>query len=420
MEIYYVVRFKPQQVHEYSLELMCSTEREKFIVPIRAVGMQPRMTFPDDIAFGTCAVKSTTRKTLLVQNVGSSVARFYMRTTVNPAAFTCPNEELIVDAGASQMIELFFTPQAAKVIDGEIEVEFANKLRCYIAVSGMGRNVDVSLSTPSVAMEPSYISLSSQKTMRIKNTSDVPINFVWKSFSSQEEEETERGRLLVELNRMEAIEQESFRDRRQQGFYDMPVGGGATTSDLVDFEDPADDDETYTPLARADAATLMRKYRNLRTALDNDPMQFVDDIFEISPVSGNVWARSEIEITITFRPDTAAKYTCLGYLDISGRQDRLSLHLSGQGIGPHAALSFDVLDVGDVFINDEQWYDLSISNKGDIPAQWSFLPSLRSRGIWPPARVNPFAFDLRATCWESSLKYFDLPCKATMMCSHAN
>jgi len=185
MEIYYVVRFKPQQVHEYSLELICSTEREKFIVPIRAVGMQPRMTFPDDITFGTCAVKSTTRKTLLVQNVGSSVAKFYMRTTINPAAFTCPNEELIVDAGASQMIELFFTPQAAKVIDGEIEVEFANKLRCYIAVSGMGRNVDVSLSTPSVAMEPSYISLSSQKTMRIKNTSDVPINFVWKSFSSQ-------------------------------------------------------------------------------------------------------------------------------------------------------------------------------------------------------------------------------------------
>jgi hypothetical protein len=411
MEIYYIIRFKPQQVHEYSLELICSTEREKFVVPIRAVGMQPRMTFPDEIIFGTCAVKSTTRKTLLVQNVGSSVARFFMRTSLNPQSFTSPSEELTVEAGASQMIELFFTPQSAKPIEGEIEVEFVNnKLRCYIAVTGMGRNVDVSLSTPSVALEPSYISLSSQKTMRIKNTSDVPINFVWKSFSSQEEEEAERSRLLNEINRMEAIEQNAFRDRLQSGFYDHPASYNqseydpyAATSNNDGFVRDDDNGSFYSPQARADAAILMRKYRNLRTALENDPMQFVDDIFEISPVSGNVWARSEIEITITFRPDTAAKYTCLGYLDISGRQDRLSLHLSGQGIGPHAALSFDVLDVGDVFINDEQYYDLSISNKGeccwllrmlisavhvyvccyivgDIPAQWSFLPSLTRFG----------------------------------------
>jgi hydrocephalus-inducing protein len=385
MEVCYVITFKPQQVQEYSLELVCSTEREKFVVPVRAVGMQPRMTFPDEIAFGTCAVKSTTRKTLLVQNVGSSVARFFMRTSVNPQSFTCPSEELTVEAGASQMIELFFTPQSAKPIEGEIEVEFVNnKLRCYIAVGGTGRNVDVSLSTPSVALEPSYISLSSQKTMRIKNTSDVPINFVWKSFSSQEEEETERGRLLNEINRMEAIEQSSFQDRLQSGFYDPPASNTGNYSDYREYEETdemgGDDMSYYSPQARADAATLMRKYRNLRTALENDPMQFVDDIFEISPVSGNVWARSEIEITITFRPDTAAKYTCLGYLDISGRQDRLSLHLSGQGIGPHAALSFDVLDVGDVFINDEQHYDLSITNKGDIPAQWSFLPSLTRFG----------------------------------------
>jgi hydrocephalus-inducing protein len=87
--------------------------------------------------------------------------------------------------------------------------------------------------------------------------------------------------------------------------------------------------------ARADKATLTRKYRNLRTALENDNMMFVDDIFEITPVSGNVWARSELEVTITFRPDTAAKYSCMAYLDISGRQDRLSLHMSGMATSLH-------------------------------------------------------------------------------------
>jgi hydrocephalus-inducing protein len=70
MEIFYIIRFKPQQVRKHFLELVCSTEREKFLVPIFAVGMSPRMTFPDEINFGTCPVKSSARKSFLVQNSG--------------------------------------------------------------------------------------------------------------------------------------------------------------------------------------------------------------------------------------------------------------------------------------------------------------------------------------------------------------
>jgi hypothetical protein len=57
--------------------------------------------------------------------------------SLNPA-FTCPNEEMIVEAGASQLIEMFFIPQSAKMIEGDIEIDFSRKLKCYIAVSGFG------------------------------------------------------------------------------------------------------------------------------------------------------------------------------------------------------------------------------------------------------------------------------------------
>jgi hypothetical protein len=87
-----------------------------------------------------------------------------------------------------------------------------------------------------------------------------------------------------------------------------------------------------------------------------------------------------MEITVSFKPDTAAFYNCLAFLDVSGRSTRIPLHLHGQGIGPHAALSFNVLDIGDVFINDEQFYEISIKNKGDIPAQWTFMSSLTRFG----------------------------------------
>jgi len=369
MEICFVVKFKPQEVRDYQYDLICSTEREKFLVPIRAIGMRPMMTFPDEINFGVCPVKSETRKSLLLQNIGSSIARFTLRST-NPS-FTCPGEEQIVDPGASLMLELFFIPHAASPITGDYELQFSKGTTCYIALSGTGKNIDVALSTPSVSMEPSYISLSSQKTLKIKNSSDIPIKYSWKSFASDEEEENERQRLLQEISRMESIEKAALRDRIFNGAYSIE-GSGNT-------DDEAEDDEI--PFAaRADEASLVRKYRNLRTALSNDPMYFVDDIFEVSPIEGQVWANSEMEITVTFRPDTAALFNCIAYLDISGRSDRLLLNCSGQGIGPHAALSFDVLDVGDVFINDEQHYEISMINKGDITANWTFMSSLTRFG----------------------------------------
>ena len=369
MEICFVVKFKPQEVRDYQYDLVCSTEREKFVVPIRAIGMRPMMTFPDEINFGVCPVKSESRKSLLLQNIGSSIARFTLRST-NPC-FTCPGEEQIVDPGASLMLELFFIPNTANPITGDYELQFSKGTKCYIALNGTGKNIDVALSTPSVSMEPSYISLSSQKTLKIKNSSDIPIKYSWKSFASDEEEENERQRLLQEIARMETIEKAALRDRIFNGVYSVE---GA-----VDTDDDAEDDEI--PFAaRADEAALVRKYRNLRNALSNDPMFFVDDIFEISPIEGQVWANSEMEITVTFRPDTAALFYCISYLDISGRSDRLLLNCSGQGIGPHAALSFDVLDVGDVFINDEQHYEISMINKGDITANWTFMSSLTRFG----------------------------------------
>ena len=37
MEVMFIVKFKAQEVRDYSYDLICSTEREKFLVPIRAI-----------------------------------------------------------------------------------------------------------------------------------------------------------------------------------------------------------------------------------------------------------------------------------------------------------------------------------------------------------------------------------------------
>ena len=103
-------------------------------------------------------------------------------------------------------------------------------------------------------------------------------------------------------------------------------------------------------------------------------MVFSDETFEIKPLSGEVRALSEVDIHVMFRPDTAADYACTAYLDVVGREERLPVWLTGIGIGPKGALSYDVLDLGDVFVGHPYSYTLSIDNKGDIPAAWRLNP----------------------------------------------
>lgn len=51
MEVCYVVTFKPQEVRAYSAELIVVTEREKFVVPVGALGHRAVLDFPDQVLY---------------------------------------------------------------------------------------------------------------------------------------------------------------------------------------------------------------------------------------------------------------------------------------------------------------------------------------------------------------------------------
>ena len=44
-------------MQDYSFELVCVTEREKFIIPVRAVGARALLDFPDEVHFSASPVK---------------------------------------------------------------------------------------------------------------------------------------------------------------------------------------------------------------------------------------------------------------------------------------------------------------------------------------------------------------------------
>lgn len=75
MEVTYLVIFTPDEkkvntqieclsdlslhvlFQDYHLELVCTTEREKFVVPVRAIGVRALLDFPDEIHFPSSPVK---------------------------------------------------------------------------------------------------------------------------------------------------------------------------------------------------------------------------------------------------------------------------------------------------------------------------------------------------------------------------
>lgn len=60
METKFIVRFSPEAKIDYKYELIVVTEREKFIVPILAIGKRAMIDFPDILDFGPCPVKFLT------------------------------------------------------------------------------------------------------------------------------------------------------------------------------------------------------------------------------------------------------------------------------------------------------------------------------------------------------------------------
>jgi len=96
MEITYIVKFFPEAKSDYAYDLMVITEREKFIVPIRAMGCRAVLDFPDQLDFGLVPVKYDTEKPVILRNIGEKTTKWQIKTSAN---FQVNKNEGILEVG---------------------------------------------------------------------------------------------------------------------------------------------------------------------------------------------------------------------------------------------------------------------------------------------------------------------------------
>ena len=51
MEACFIIKFSPEAKIDYNYDLVVVTEREQFIVPVKAIGKRAMIDFPDQLDF---------------------------------------------------------------------------------------------------------------------------------------------------------------------------------------------------------------------------------------------------------------------------------------------------------------------------------------------------------------------------------
>ncbi|XP_061325291.1 hydrocephalus-inducing protein homolog [Pezoporus flaviventris] len=117
----YRILFRPDENKDYFDELIIITEREKFFVPIRAIGARASLDFPEQLNFSNCPVRFSTQKTLLVRNVGNREA-CYSITTLSP--FSVDPSIGTLGVGEAMQVTVEFHPPKTGVYSSPMIVHY--------------------------------------------------------------------------------------------------------------------------------------------------------------------------------------------------------------------------------------------------------------------------------------------------------
>ncbi|NXL40228.1 HYDIN protein, partial [Glaucidium brasilianum] len=329
---------------DYFCQLTCITEREQFIVPIRAIGARAILDFPDQLAFSVCPVKYSSQKTLLVRNMGNREARYRISTespfSVDPSIGT-------LGIGDAMQVEVVFHPLKTGDHSGSLVVHYDTGEDIHTSLYGAAADVNVRLARSSLRVEKTYLTLSNHRSVLIHNQSEIKVHFQWKAFSTQEEEDHQKLRL----------------QRQKEGKMDCCLRECKMDSAL----------QERLPL-------LSCPFQNQQAKAQGDSMLFYEDVFTLEPLEGDILPNSSAEINVIFRPQETRVYQQTVYCDISGRETRLPLHIEGEGIGPRLHFSFEQLDIGKVFVGLEHRCQVTLFNKGVIDAVFNLVPPATALG----------------------------------------
>ncbi|CAG5958443.1 unnamed protein product [Menidia menidia] len=337
MSATFTVLFKPQENKDYSHRVVCVTERERFEIPIRAIGPRAILDFRDEVLLPACPVKGSTQKTHLVRNVGNSQAKFRLQTqrpfSVTPASGT-------LDVGHSMQVTVDFHPTTVGDHQQDLLLHYDTDEDVYISLSGSCEELNIQLKPDSLTLRNTYIGLANARTVSLTNESDIPLQYCWRMCPCLQEED------LSSSGESSAIRQSCEEDEGR--------GLSQCRSDHTAMH--------HLPPQQGDRSQ----------AAGDPPMAFSLGCLTVEPAEGEIWPNARAQFTIIFKPAENKHYHQIMYCDITGREKPLPLTIKGEGLGPELQLDFNLMEMKNVFMGYKDCYEVQLSNTGLIDAPFRF------------------------------------------------
>ncbi|CAI5655386.1 unnamed protein product [Oreochromis niloticus] len=337
MSATFTVFFTPHENKDYHHRLVCVTEREKFEIPIRAIGPRAILDFRDKLDLPVCPVKASTEKTQLVCNVGNSKAKFRLHTE---RPFSVTPEFGTLDVGESMQVTVVFHPMNTGNHRQDLLLHYHTGEDVYISLHGSCEELNIHLEPDSIWMENTYVSLISTRTVSLTNHSDIPLQYCWTLWPSQQEEDLSLLRDGSVLQQKEEVELGQLLKSDPAGIHYLPLQ------------------------SRAPQEHRSQDANDYLLALSHS-------CITVEPAEGEIWPSTTAKFTIIFKPEEARLYQQTIYCNVTGCESPLPLTVNGKGMGPQLVLNYDGMNLKDLFIGER--FRQELSNKGpiDAPFRWS-------------------------------------------------
>ena len=355
MEISFHVQFSPEAKVDYSYDLNVVTEREKFVVPIRAIGCKAVLDFPDTLEFGRVPVKHEIQKPVVISNIGEKVTKWHLLLPGN--CFTANKTEGILEVGKSEQLVFRFSPQEARSYEEALVLTYDN-LEAEVTIKGESYEAEVYLSQQILTMKPTYVGLTYFDYVELINNSRVPVEFSWRLSKSEKDERDKKEQLSQKLQAEESANKVILEEAQ----FDESDEGSMDSDDSYD-EDELNKKRERKVKKKKDVVT--RTYASLRSALGQDVLLFRDDsgTFKIEPLTGIIYPKSKITISVSFSPEFATDTTVEAFCNVTCTEKRLHLQMYGKGLGPEASISPPSWRLNDISVNERQTQAIKIFNQ---------------------------------------------------------
>jgi hydrocephalus-inducing protein len=266
MEAVFTVTFTPDSEADYSWDLIVCTEREKFVVPLRALGARGQLTLPKTIDFGSsCPCKIEAKLSFLLRNTGRCTSRFQLLTALPFAV--APRSGLLA-VGESLQCTVKFTPLSTGPSEGELHVQYETGDVSSVPLHGAGANTDVDVAPTAIQFLKTFVTKMSQKYFKISNRTAMPVRFALKRFGTAEEEQS-----MVEAEATRLLSQEPGLDK-------------SATAGLQNSEGALEEQE----------AARKRLAKRLLTQTCSQKYLFDSSIVCARPLEGIVYPDTSIEV----------------------------------------------------------------------------------------------------------------------------